>query len=316
MPMNKCRLLLKIIIILGVSGILSACGEGHSFSTRYQSGIPVAKQAKKTKYPTPDLKNKPKPPTKKIAKKVQPSKKYRATGKRIKVRKGDTIYALSRRHDVTVRSLIRINNLKPPYLLYPGQKLKSPAMATHVVKKGDTVYSLSRRYRVDMTTFTRLNSMKRPYTLSIGQNLKVPGSRALVKRASLPPPPPQSGKGFMWPVKGPILSSFGPKEVGYHNDGINIAAKSGSYVRAAESGVVVHAGRKIKGFGRLILIRHSNGWITAYAHNSSILVNKGQSIKRGQAIARVGQSGGVNRPQLHFEMRKGSRAVNPARYLS
>lgn len=119
----------------------------------------------------------------------------------------------------------------------------------------------------------------------------------------------------MWPVRGPILSSFGPKEIGYHNDGINIAAKSGSYVRAAESGVVVHAGRKIKGFGRLILIRHSNGWITAYAHNSSILVKKGQAVKRGQAIARVGQSGGVDRPQLHFEMRKGSRAVNPVRYL-
>jgi murein DD-endopeptidase MepM/ murein hydrolase activator NlpD len=119
----------------------------------------------------------------------------------------------------------------------------------------------------------------------------------------------------MWPVRGPILSSYGPKEVGYHNDGINIAAKSGSYVRAAESGVVVHAGQKIKGFGRLILIKHSNGWITAYAHNSSVLVSKGQTIKRGQAIARVGQSGGVNRPQLHFEMRKGARAVNPIRYL-
>lgn len=312
-------MLLKIILLLGFLGILTACGTGHSFSTQYRNGVPVSKVAKNTPYPIPVPKNKPKPPIKKYIKKQNPANNYQAAGKTITVRKGDTIYALSRRYGVTVRAIIRINNLKPPYLLHPGLKLKSPAMATHVVKKGDTVYSLSRKYRVDMTTFTRLNKMKRPYILSIGQKLKVPGKvsggRSTVKRVSLPPPPPQSGKGFMWPVRGPILSSYGPKEVGYHNDGINIAAKSGSEIRASESGVVVHADRKIKGFGRLILIRHSNGWITAYAHNSSNLVTKGQAVKRGQTIARVGQSGGVGRPQLHFEMRKGSRAVNPVKYL-
>ncbi len=314
--MKESSQFLKIIIILGVSGILTACGEGHSFSTRYQHGVPVSKYAKKKTSPNPTLKNKPKAPITKVSKKTKLSKKYRATGKTITVRKGDTIYALSRRHDVTVRAIIGINKLKPPYLLYPGQKLKSPVMGSYVVKKGDTVYSLSRKYRVDMTKFTRLNSIRRPYILSIGQKLNVPGGMASTRKTSLPPPPPQSGKGFMWPIKGPLLSSYGPKDVGYHNDGINIAANSGSYVRAAESGVVVHAGRKIKGFGKLILIRHSNGWITAYAHNSSVLVKKGQTIKRGQAISRVGQSGGVNRPQLHFEMRKGSRAVNPVKYLS
>ncbi|MBL4801151.1 MAG: M23 family metallopeptidase [Emcibacter sp.] len=234
----------------------------------------------------------------------------------ITVRKGDTIYALSRRYDVTVREIIRANHLKVPYLLYPGQRLKSPGTAIHKVKKGDTVYSLSRKYRVDMTSLVRLNHLKRPYMLSLGQKLKVPRTIVSARKKYIPPPPPQSGKGFMWPVKGRLLSSFGPKAKGYHNDGINIAAKSGSYVRAAESGVVVHAGSKIKGFGKLILIRHSNGWVTAYAHNSSILIKTGQAIKRGQAIARVGTSGGVDRPQLHFEMRKGARAVNPVKYLS
>ena len=316
------RQVLKISIIIGVSGFLAACQTGHSFSTRYQNGVPVSKAAKNSPSPIPVPRTKPKPPKKYYAAKTSSSPRVPATSSSFRVRKGDTIYGLSRRHNVTVRSIIQSNGLKAPYLLYPGQRLKSPAMATHVVRKGDTVYSLSRKYRVDMTTFTRLNHMKRPYTLAIGQKLKVPSlkgagrQQAGRKKVFLPPPPPQSGKGFMWPVKGPLLSSFGPKEVGYHNDGINIGAKAGSYVRAAESGVVVHAGQKIKGFGRLILIRHSNGWITAYAHNSSVLVNKGQSVKRGQAIARVGQSGGVNRPQLHFEMRKGSRAVNPVKYLS
>ncbi|VAV96863.1 hypothetical protein MNBD_ALPHA02-1503 [hydrothermal vent metagenome] len=294
-------LVIKLIIILGITGFLSACQVGHSYSSGYKSSLPKQK-TKRVMLP----KDKP-------AFKAQP----KLSGGTIKVRKGDTIYALSRRHDVTVREIIRANHLKPPYLLYPGQKLKSPGTGHHVVQKGETIYSLSRKYRVDMTSFARLNHLKIPFILSIGQKLKVPGGViSKPRRATLPPPPPRSGKGFMWPVKGPLLSSYGPKAKGYHNDGINIAAKTGSYVRAAESGVVVHAGRKIKGFGQLILLRHSNGWITAYAHNSMILIKKGQSVKRGQAIARVGSSGGVSRPQLHFEMRKGARAVNPVKYLS
>ena len=313
--MNGQMQLLKIMIILGVSGVLSACQEGHSFSSRYHYGTPVAKGAKNTPTPVPVPRDKPK----RIIQKAAYSKR-KISGPVIVVRKGDTIYALSRRHDVTVRAIIGANHLKPPYLLYPGQTLRRPATASHLVKKGDTVYSLSRKYSLDMTRFVRLNALKKPYILAIGQKLKVPGERAYTrtqtsKRASLPAPPPRSGKGFLWPLKGRLLSSFGPKDKGYHNDGINIAAKSGSYISAAESGVVVHANHKIKGFGKLILIRHSNGWITAYAHTSSILVKKGQSVKRGQAIARVGQTGGVKSPQLHFEMRKGSRAVNPVRYL-
>ena len=294
-------LVIKLIIVLGITGFLSACQVGHSYNSGYKNSLP-----KQT--PKRVLLPKDKPVSK------VPLRQSTGT---IKVRKGDTIYALSRRHDVTVREIIRANPLKPPYLLYPGQKLKSSGTGLHVVRKGDTIYSLSRKYRVDMTSFARLNRLKRPFILSIGQKLKVPGGIVpRTRRAALPPPPPRSGKGFMWPVKGPLLSSYGPKAKGYHNDGINIAAKTGSYVRAAESGVVVHAGRKIKGFGQLILLRHSNGWITAYAHNSVILIKKGQSVKRGQAIARVGSSGGVKRPQLHFEMRKGARAVNPVKYLS
>jgi len=320
--MKIYNLSLKVFIILGVSGILAACQEGHSFSTRYENGIPVDKAVRKTPESVPAPRDKPIP--KKITtKKIQVfPEKLKGSHAVIHVRKGDTIYALSRRHDVTVREIIYVNGLKSPYLLYPGQKLKSPATAIHIVKKGDTVYSLSRVYHEDMTTFTRINNIKRPYVLTIGQKLKVPGSRPRdeKKRTAAQalndlPPPPQSRQGFMWPIKGQILSSFGPKAKGYHNDGINIAANSGSYVRSAQNGTVVHAGSKIKGFGKLILIRHSNGWITAYAHNSSILVAKGQAVKRGQSIARVGQTGGVNRPQLHFEMRKGSRAVNPVKYL-
>ncbi|MCF8474463.1 MAG: LysM peptidoglycan-binding domain-containing protein [Emcibacter sp.] len=286
-----------------ISQVLSACQEGHSYSTRYQNGIPASKYAKNNN----------------IKPKKMPKQSHKTEGN-IVVVKGDTLYSLSRRHDVSVRAIIEHNNLKPPYLLYPGQKLHYPSAAVYVVKKGDTVYSLSRIYNIDMTNFTRLNNIKHPYVLTIGQTLKVPRTDqknkiTSPKKAFISPPPPQSGLGFMWPIKGPLLSSFGPKDKGYHNDGINIAAKLGSYVMASESGIVVHTGNKIKGFGNLILIKHSNGWITAYAHNADILVNKGQTVKRGQVIARVGQSGDVNRPQLHFEMRKASRAVDPKLFL-
>ncbi|NOZ43555.1 MAG: peptidoglycan DD-metalloendopeptidase family protein [Alphaproteobacteria bacterium] len=310
---------------LAVSGILAACQAGYSDGTRFQYGYSVQKRARNSPFPIPVPRDKPKPPRKRIDNargKIITARKGKIItarkGNIIIIHKGDTIYALSRRYGVTVRAIIRVNRLRPPYLLHPGQRLKSPAVAIHRVVKADTVYSLSRRYRVDMTTFTRLNGLKWPYILTIGQRLKVPGglpapSAHSRKRVLLPPP--RSGKGFMWPVRGRILSAFGPKNKGYHNDGINIAARAGSYVRAAESGIVVYTGHKIRGFGNLILIRHRHGWLTAYAHNSAILVRKGQSVKRGRVIARVGQSGGVNRPQLHFELRKGARAVNPVKYL-
>lgn len=115
----------------------------------------------------------------------------------------------------------------------------------------------------------------------------------------------------MWPVNGKIISNFGPTANGLHNDGINIAAPRGTPVHAAENGVVVYAGNQLRGFGNLLLIRHADGWVTAYAHNDTLLVKKGEQVKRGQVIARVGSTGNVSSPQLHFELRKGTEAVDP-----
>ena len=113
-----------------------------------------------------------------------------------------------------------------------------------------------------------------------------------------------------------MLSSFGPKPGGLHNDGINIAAPKGTPVRAAENGVVVYAGDDLPGFGNLILVKHGDGWVSAYGHNEAVLVKRGHKVTRGQVIARVGSSGNVDRPQLHFELRRGARAVDPAPHLS
>ena len=130
--------------------------------------------------------------------------------------------------------------------------------------------------------------------------------------AAVPLQPAGHGSGkFLWPVNGKIVSPFGPKDGGSHNDGINIAAPLGTPVRAADGGVVVYAGNELRGFGNLLLIRHADGWVSAYAHCDALLVKRGDQVKRGQVIGRVGQSGNVSAPQLHFELRKGAQAVDP-----
>lgn len=133
--------------------------------------------------------------------------------------------------------------------------------------------------------------------------------------AAIPQPPPLSSGKFLWPVNGQIISGFGAKDGGLHNDGINIAAPRGSPVRAAESGVVAYAGNELRGFGNLLLIRHADGWMSAYAHNDTLLVQRGDQVKRGQTIARVGSTGNVSTPQLHFELRRGTRSVDPLKHL-
>ena len=117
------------------------------------------------------------------------------------------------------------------------------------------------------------------------------------------------------PVRGPVLSGFGAKAKGLRNDGINIAAQRGAPVMAAEHGVVAYAGNELRGFGNLLLIKHANGWITAYAHNDTLLVRRGDRVERGQRIATVGATGNVRSPQLHFELRRGRIAEDPEKHL-
>jgi murein DD-endopeptidase MepM/ murein hydrolase activator NlpD len=116
-------------------------------------------------------------------------------------------------------------------------------------------------------------------------------------------------------VRGPVLVRYGPGANGTQNDGINIAAALGTPVLAASDGVVAYAGNELRGFGNLILLKHADGWTTAYAHCESISVKRGDRVKRGQPIARVGATGAVSEPQLHFELRRGTRALDPQSYL-
>jgi len=127
---------------------------------------------------------------------------------------------------------------------------------------------------------------------------------------------PRPGGRFIWPVEGKLMSEYGPKGDGLHNDGINIAAPKGAPVFAAAPGVVAYAGNEIRGFGNLLLIQHTDGWMTAYAHNDKLLVKRGDHVTQGQQIGAVGATGNVASPQLHFEIRRGKRAVDPLDQLA
>ncbi|MBF0267334.1 MAG: peptidoglycan DD-metalloendopeptidase family protein [Alphaproteobacteria bacterium] len=195
-----------------------------------------------------------------------------------------------------MRSIIDLNGLSAPFKLLVGQRLKLPVSQPPVQ---------SAAFMPSRPPMTRSDPEPTPAARP------GPEPAALV----FPEPRPKAGKGFLWPVKGPLVEGFGVTGKGQNNDGINIGAKRGAYVRASENGVVVFAGSELKGFGNLLLVKHQDGWVSAYAHNDLLLVGKGDRVDRGQAIARVGATGLVTSPQLHFELRHNSRPVDPVTQL-
>jgi murein DD-endopeptidase MepM/ murein hydrolase activator NlpD len=293
----------------------------------------------------------------------------------VEVRRGDTLYDISRRHSVNMRALIETNRLEPPYALDQGSVVYLPPPNVHVVEHGETLYSVSRRYNVDTRSLALLNGMSRPWTVWPGDELllpplardagrktqqiaaappkptpavKIPApakTPAPVKpapaetdapisltsgsAAKLPPkpvvaekaPPPRNadnskgGHDFIWPVSGPVLKGFGAGGDGQRNDGVNISVPAGTQVKAAAAGEVVYAGNELVGFGNLVLIRHSGGWVSAYAHSETLLVKEGDMVAQGQPVAEAGATGNAGSPQVHFELRKGKEPVDPAEHL-
>lgn len=258
----------------------------------------------------------------------------------VRVKKGDTLYSIARKENVSVRSLIERNRLKAPYTIYPGQRLIIPSQRYYTVKKGDTLYSIARSNDMTVAELARINNIRSPYTLSVGQRLKLTtaeefegnktatttktSTSSATKTSSTTSttsssknvtiPKSAQSKRFDRPASGKIIQKFGSTE-NAHNDGINIAGKLGDPIKAADSGQVVYAGNELKGYGNLMLIKHKDGWITAYAHNDKLLVKKGAQVARGQKIATMGKTGGVKTPQLHFEVRYKTKVVNPELYL-
>jgi murein DD-endopeptidase MepM/ murein hydrolase activator NlpD len=241
------------------------------------------------------------------------------------VQPGETIYSVSRRYGADMRELARANSIAPPFALQTGMKLKVPRQGAPQPESQAVIAAVPAAPKpatpaTGTVTVAPLPPPQSAPAVEAPGAAPAPPPETQAARTPAPaepaPPPARTGRGFLWPVQGKLLSRYGPKPGGLQNDGINIAAPRGTTVRAAESGTVVYAGNELRGFGNLLLIRHAEGWVSAYAHNDQLLVERGAQVKRGQAIAKVGSTGRVTEPQLHFELRQGVNAVDPMRYLA
>ncbi len=231
------------------------------------------------------------------------------------VRSGESISLIAERYGISRYQLAQVNRIGPPYRIYPGQKLRLPGTSQPVAspverRAARTVPPLPPARPGDAAVVT-----VRPATQTAPRVATRPSTEPTPRTPRPEPRQVTSDSKLIWPVGGRVISRFGPKPGGLHNDGVNIAAAAGTPVVAAAAGTVVYAGNELRGFGNLVLIRHGDGLTTAYAHLGETLVDRGQKVRRGEKIATVGNSGGVSPTQLHFEMRKGRKAVNPVAAL-
>lgn len=226
------------------------------------------------------------------------------------VRPGETIYALSRQYNVKPMKIAAYNNISAPYSIQVGEKVRIPGTDLQVASAAASARETAQPVKASASPVVDSAAKSAPAT----QERKVAARQPY--RGPLPTPEPRSSSNFRWPVKGKIISGYGRKSNGAKNDGINISVPVGTTVRAAENGVVAYAGSQLKGYGNLVLVRHADNWVTAYAHNSDVLVQRGDRVKRGDIIAKAGRTGSVSSPQVHFEIRRGAKAVDPIAQLA
>ncbi|MFN3746866.1 MAG: peptidoglycan DD-metalloendopeptidase family protein [Hyphomicrobiaceae bacterium] len=247
------------------------------------------------------------------------------------VERGDSLYAIARKHNVRLNELERVNKITDPRRVRPGTVLKVPqgGEAPRVAAAPAALPPATSESAGAPSVEPKIINA-RTRVAALGSDASHPPSGPAVDPTPAPAPAateapvrdaaavaPKAGAPaakFRWPARGKIISGFGPQPGG-HNDGINIALPRGAEVYAAEAGVVTYAGDGVQGYGNLLLIRHDGGWITAYAHNDSLAVKSGETVRRGQVIARAGATGSVDTPQLHFEIRQGTKPVDPIQHL-
>lgn len=252
------------------------------------------------------------------------------------VKPGDSLYKVSRQYGVPLNELQQVNAIADARKVRPGTVLKVPASgngegtgssarvaaapAASAPAQAEAVEPAP-RVVPSTTQPTIINANKK--VAAVNDTLSDAAPDAVAKPSA--PKGDQvaaaggsavsAGSKLRWPVRGKVLSTFGPRPDGTHNDGVNLSVPEGTEVHAADGGTVAYAGSELKGYGNLILLRHDNGWVTAYAHNSELLVKRGDRVKRGQVVARAGNSGQVDQPQLHFELRQGSKPVDPTPFM-
>lgn len=254
------------------------------------------------------------------------------------VKYGETGIAIARAYGVSWSRIIAANHLKAPFTIEIGDRLMLPT-AKQVAAM--SVEDRAKAFRIDIDDLITgaepagggpapvvakpRPAKPRPPVATAAAPQAAPDSaprptakptRPTATTALAPLPALPTGTPvFAWPIEGRILSGFGPKPGGRYNDGINLKASAGTAVRAAADGVVAYAGDAVAGFGNLILIKHADGWVSAYGHNEALLVARGAKVAKGDIIARSGATGAVDEPQLHFELRRGRAATDPVKLL-
>jgi murein DD-endopeptidase MepM/ murein hydrolase activator NlpD len=254
--------------------------------------------------------------------KLQPGQRLLLPAPReYRVRVGDSVSSVARLFDVSASEVVRINDLEAPYTLSQGQVLRLPSPVTPQPKPAAIA---SRPASVPKPAVKDVQPAQEKPVIVADAGVPTPDKKPAVSsnpvkkkpkgKIKVQTPKRASSK-FLKPVEGKVVSSYGGKKDGSYNDGINIKAPRGTPVKAADNGVVVYAGNGLKGSGNLILVRHDNRWMTAYGHLDTIKVANGDVISRGSKIGTVGSTGAVRDPQLHFEVRRGTKALNPKPYL-
>lgn len=228
------------------------------------------------------------------------------------VAKGDTLYGIAFRFSMDVPTLARFNRLKKPYTIYPGQILNLNQSLQMSSADSKLVRTGSQKTKPKSGKIKRQNS---PNNSAKGSSQSAPKTKKITASKKTTAYPKSNDRGWMWPVKGQVIAKFSTSKTKKLNKGIDISAPVGTAVRSSRSGSVVYAGSRLKGYGKLIIVKHNNSYLSAYAHNQSILVKEGDRVKQGQKIATLGSSAS-NKPKLHFEIRKSGKPVDPLKYLA
>lgn len=232
---------------------------------------------------------------------------------------GESLMGIARKNSIALSALARANNIEPHARLNIGDRITIPGGRQAAVQR--TVPTIAAPVSAPVISAPQV---AQPRIIPMDKTAAIPAQTArmatqepaTVETAASGAEAAGAVPSFRWPVHGRVIAGFGAKANGVQNDGINLAVPEGTPIKAAEDGVVAYAGNELKGYGNLVLIRHANGFVSAYANAKELLVKRGDSIKRGQVIANAGQTGNVTSPQLHFEIRKGSTPVDPTKYLS
>lgn len=219
-----------------------------------------------------------------------------------KVRRGETLYSIAFQYGKDYRSLARWNGIRAPYTIFVGQKIRLKGSKKRVVASSKSSKKTEVRRKASKTTIKKSSNSLKKNKKSVKKKTKTSSKKGLIK-----------GKiKWRWPAKGMIVKKFSRKSA--TQKGLDISGRLGQTIQATAAGRIVYSGSGLRGYGRLIIIKHNERFLSAYAHNRKLLVKEGQQVKQGQRIAEMGRSG-TDRVKLHFEIRSDGNPVDPLRYL-